>query len=59
MKLYYTIILYEDKTEIFYKYTNNNNPDEPTLEVHRDFFLSNQKIKITQRGFEATFELEL
>jgi len=53
------IILYEDKIEIFYKYTNNNNPDEPQTEVHRDFFLCNQEIKITQRGFEATFELEL
>ena len=43
--------------EIFYIYGNNINPDEPNLEVHRDFFLSSQKIKITQRGFEATFEL--
>ena len=53
------IILYEDKIEIFYKYTKNNNPDEPITEVHRDFYLFNQKIKITQRGFEATFELKL
>ena len=53
------IILYEDRIEIFYIYGNNTDPDEPNLEVHRDFFLSSQKIKITQRGFEATFELEL
>ncbi|MBR3875416.1 MAG: recombinase family protein [Clostridia bacterium] len=53
------IILYEDRIEIFYIYGNNTDPDEPNLEVHRDFFLSSQKIKITQRGFEATFELKL
>ncbi len=53
------IILYEDRIEIFYVYGNNTDPDEPNLEVHRDFFLSNQKIKITQRGFEATFELKI
>jgi hypothetical protein len=53
------IILYEDRIEIFYIYGNNTDPDEPNLEVHRDFFLSNRKIKITQRGFEATFELKL
>ena len=28
--------------EIFYVYGNNTDPDEPTLEVHRDFFLSSQ-----------------
>ena len=53
------IILYEDKIEIFYKYTNNNNPDEPITEVHRDFFLCNQEIKITGSGFSTVFELEL
>lgn len=53
------IILYEDKIEIFYKYINNNNPDEPTMEVHRDFFLCNQEIKITGSGFSTVFELEL
>ena len=53
------IILYEDRIEIFYIYGNNTDPDEPITEVHRDFFLSNQKIKITQRGFEATFELKI
>ena len=51
------IILYEDRIEIFYICGNNTDPDEPNLEVHRDFFLSDQKIKITGRGFEATFEL--
>ena len=53
------IILYEDRIEIFYIYGNNTDPDEPNLEVHRDFFLSTPKIKITGRGFEATFELKL
>ena len=53
------IILYEDKIEIFYKYTNNNNPDEPITEVHRDFFLCGQEIKITQSGFSTIFEFEL
>ena len=52
------IILYEDKIEIFYKYTNNNNPDEPQAEVHRDFFLCGQEIKITQSGFSTIFEFE-
>ena len=28
--------------EIFYIYGNNTDPDEPNLEVHRDFFLSSQ-----------------
>ena len=36
------IILYEDRIEIFYIYGNNIDPDEPNLEVHRDFFLSSQ-----------------
>ena len=53
------IILYEDKIEIFYKYTNNNNPDEPQAEVHRDFSLYGREIKITQSGFSTVFELEL
>ena len=52
------IILYEDKIEIFYKYTNNNNPDEPRAEVHRDFYLYEQMIKITQSGFSTIFEFE-
>ena len=53
------IILYEDKIEIFYKYTNNNNPDEPITEVHRDFSLYGQEIKITQSGFSTSCECEL
>ena len=53
------IILYEDRIEIFYICGNNTDPDEPTLEVHRDFCLYRRKIKTTQRGFEATFELKL
>ena len=53
------IIIYEDRIEIFYVYGNNTDPDEPNLEVHRDFSLYSQKIKITQRGFEATFELKI
>ena len=52
------IVLYEDKIHIFYKYTNNNNPDEPITEVHRDFFLCGQEIKITQSGFSTIFELK-
>ena len=52
------IILYEDRIEIFI-YGNNIDPDESTLEVHRDFCLYRRKIKTTGRGFEATFELKL
>ena len=33
------IILYKDRIEIFYVYGNNTDPDEPNLEVHRDFYL--------------------
>ncbi len=51
------IIVHEEKIEIFYKTNNTTNPDEPTLEVHRDFCLFGRKIKITQKGFETTFEL--
>ena len=53
------IILYEDRIEIFYVYGNNTDPDEPNLEVHRDFFLYGQEIKITQSGFSTVFELEI
>ena len=54
------IILYEDKIHIFYKYTKQNtDPDEPKTEVHRDFFLCGQEIKITQSGFSTIFEFEL
>lgn len=53
------IILYEDKIEIFCKYTKNNNPDESITEVHRDFYLYGQEIKITQSGFSTAFEIDL
>ena len=50
------VILYEDKIEITYKYTNNN-PDDFHKEVHRDFLLYGLEIKITQSGFSVIFEL--
>ena len=54
------IVLYEDKIHIFYKHTKQNtNPDEPRAEVHRDFSLYGQEIKITQSGFSTIFEIEI
>ena len=54
------IVLYEDKIHIFYKHTKQNtDPDEPKTEVHRDFFLCGQEIKITGSGFSTIFEFEL
>ena len=50
------VVLYEDKIEITYKYTNNN-PDDFHKEVHRDFLLYGLEIKITQRCFTVIFEL--
>lgn len=50
------VVLYEDKIEITYKYTNNN-PDDFHKEVHRDFLLYGLEIKITQSGFSVIFEL--
>jgi hypothetical protein len=50
------VVLYEDKIEITYKYTNNN-PDDFYKEVHRDFLLYGLEIKITQSGFSIIFEL--
>jgi phosphopentomutase len=38
------IILFDDKIEIFYKYTQNNNPDGSQTENHRDFCLPAGKI---------------
>ena len=50
------VVLYEDKIEITYKYTNNN-PDDFHKEVHRDFLLYGLEMKITQSGFSVIFEL--
>ena len=50
------VVLYEDKIEITYKYTNHN-PDDFHKEVHRDFLLYGLEIKITQSGFSVIFEL--
>ena len=33
------IILFDDKIEIYYKYAQNNNPDEISQEIRRDFCL--------------------
>ena len=38
------IILFDDKIEIYYKYTRNNNPDDLTKEIRRDFCLPAGKI---------------
>ena len=51
------VTLYEHKIEISFKYSKNTNPDETLTEVHRDFLLYNQQMKITQRCFTAIFEL--
>ena len=38
------IFLFDDKIEIFYKYTQNNNPDGSQTENHRDFCLPAGKV---------------
>ncbi|MBO5510481.1 MAG: hypothetical protein J6B24_01985, partial [Clostridia bacterium] len=38
------IILFDDKIEIYYKYTQNNNPDEILQEIRRDFCLPSGKV---------------
>ena len=38
------IILFDDKIEIYYKYTQSNNPDDLTKEIRRDFCLPAGKI---------------
>ena len=38
------IILFDDKIEIFYKYSQNNNPDEISQEIRRDFCLPAGKV---------------
>jgi hypothetical protein len=38
------IILFDDKIEIYYKYTPNNNPDDLTKEIRRDFGLPAGKV---------------
>ena len=44
------IILFDDKIEIFYKYSQNNNPDEISQEIRRDFCLpSGKRIAVTDR----------
>ena len=50
------VILYDDRIEIHYKYTDKN-PDETLTEVHRDFLLCDIEIKITQRDFSAKLSL--
>ena len=44
------IILFDDKIEIYYKYTHNNNPDEISQEIRRDFCLPfGKRIAVTDR----------
>ena len=44
------IILFDDKIEIYYKYTQNNNPDDHTKEIRRDFCLPlGKRIAVTYR----------
>ena len=44
------IILFDDKIEIFYKNAQNNNPDEISQEIRRDFCLPlGKRIAITDR----------
>ena len=44
------IILFDDKIEIFYKYTQNNNPDGSQTENHRDFCLpTGKRVAVTDR----------
>jgi hypothetical protein len=43
-------ILFGDKIEIFYRYSQNNNPDDLTKEIRRDFCLpTNQRVAVTYR----------
>ena len=50
------VILYDDRIEIHYKYTDKN-PDETLTEVHRGFLLCDIEMKITQRDFSAKLSL--
>ncbi len=44
------IILYDHKIEIYDKYTKNNNPDDLTKEIRRDFCLpSKRRLSVTYR----------
>ena len=44
------IILFDDKIEIFYKYSKNNNPDDLTKEIRRDFCLPfGKRVAVTDR----------
>ena len=44
------IILFDDKIEIYYKYTQNNNPDDSHTEDRRDFYLpSKRRVAVTDR----------
>ncbi len=44
------IILYDDKIEIYYKYTQNNNPDDSHTEDRGDFCLpSKRRVAVTHR----------
>jgi hypothetical protein len=44
------IILFDDKIEIFYKYSQNNNPDEISQEIRRDFCLPfGKRVAVTDR----------
>ena len=52
------IILFDDKVEIFYKYSQNNNPDDLTKEIHRDFCLPfGKRIAVTHRHIILTIGL--
>ena len=44
------ITLFDDKVEIFYKYSQNNNPDDLTKEIRRDFCLPlGRRVAVTDR----------
>ena len=44
------IILFDDKIEIYYKYAQNNNPDDSHTEDRRDFCLySGRRVVVTDR----------
>ena len=52
------IILFDDKVEIFYKYSQNNNPDEISQEIRRDFCLpSGKRVAVTPRHIILTIGL--
>lgn len=53
------IILFDDIIEIYYKYTQNNNPDEISQEIRRDFCLpSKRQIAATYRHIIFTQDIK-